>query len=78
MSSASTQRLAALGTLCRRPTVLLLPLAPFVLITFVAMLLTEGFLLAWRELRKRPDLRHRLWRAVFTRIGNPERMRHSG
>jgi hypothetical protein len=36
MSPASTQRLTALGTLCRRPTVLLLPLAPLVLIAFLA------------------------------------------
>jgi hypothetical protein len=31
---------------------------------FVAMLVTEGLLLAWRELRKRPELRRRLWRSL--------------
>jgi hypothetical protein len=37
MSSARTQRLTALGTLCRRPSALLLPLAPLVLIVFLAV-----------------------------------------
>ncbi len=31
---------------------------------FVAVLLAEGLLLAWRELRKRPDLRQTLWRSL--------------
>jgi hypothetical protein len=30
----------------------------------LAMLLAEGFLLAVRELRKRPDLRKKLWRSL--------------
>ena len=37
MSSARTQRLTAFGTLCRRPSALLLPLAPFVFIVFLAV-----------------------------------------
>jgi hypothetical protein len=31
---------------------------------FVAALLAEGLLLAWQEVRKRPDLRRKLWRIV--------------
>ena len=31
---------------------------------FVAMLVAEGLMLAWRELRKRPELRTRLWRSL--------------
>ncbi len=30
----------------------------------VAMLLAEGLLLAWKELRARPELRTRLWRSL--------------
>jgi hypothetical protein len=30
----------------------------------VAMLLTEGLLLAWRHLRARPELRRRLWQSL--------------
>ena len=30
----------------------------------VAMLVTEGLLLAWSELRKRPELRKTLWRSL--------------
>jgi hypothetical protein len=37
MSSVSTQRYAALGTLCRRPTALLLPLAPLVLLVLAGL-----------------------------------------
>jgi hypothetical protein len=33
---------------------------------FVAALLAEGLLLAWQELRKRPDLRQTLWRMLAT------------
>jgi hypothetical protein len=32
---------------------------------FVAALVAEGLLLAWTELRKRPDLRKRLLRSLF-------------
>jgi hypothetical protein len=31
---------------------------------FVAALLAEGLLLAWQELRKRPELRKKLWRSL--------------
>lgn len=34
---------------------------------FVAALLAEGFLLAWRELRARPEMRRKLWRALSSR-----------
>ena len=37
MSSASTQRYPALGTLCRRPTALLVPLAPLVLLVLAGL-----------------------------------------
>lgn len=30
----------------------------------VAMLVAEGLLLAWREVRKRPELRQRLWQSL--------------
>ena len=30
----------------------------------VAMLVAEGLMLAWRELRKRPELRQKLWRSL--------------
>ena len=30
----------------------------------VAMLLAEGLILAWRELRKRPELRQKLWQSL--------------
>jgi hypothetical protein len=30
----------------------------------LAMLLAEGLLLAWSELRKRPELRKRLWQSL--------------
>ena len=43
---------------------------------FVAALLAEGLLLAWQEVRKRPDLRHRLWRIVTTRARNIGRFRN--
>jgi hypothetical protein len=33
----------------------------------VAMLVAEGLMLAWRELRRRPALRHKLWQIVSTR-----------
>jgi hypothetical protein len=36
MSSAPTHRLAAIGTLCRRPAAVLIPLAPLVLLVFAA------------------------------------------
>jgi hypothetical protein len=39
MSPASTQRLTAIGTLCRRPTALLLPLTPLVLLVFAGILI---------------------------------------
>lgn len=35
---------------------------------FVAVLVTEGLLLAWRELRKRPALRRKLWRILTTNL----------
>ena len=38
----------------------------------VAMLLAEGLLLAWQELRKRPDLRRRAWR-MLTSMGSRAR-----
>jgi len=41
MSPASTQRLTALGTLCRRPTALLLPLTPLVLLVFAGLLIAR-------------------------------------
>jgi hypothetical protein len=31
---------------------------------FVAMLVTEGLLLVWKELRARPDLRRKLWQSL--------------
>ena len=31
---------------------------------FVAALLAEGLLLAWQELRARPELRKKLWRSL--------------
>ncbi len=37
MIPASTQRLTALGTLCRRPSALLLPLTPLVLLVFAGL-----------------------------------------
>ena len=40
---------------------------------FVAALLAEGFLLAWSELRKRPDLRQKLWHAVMDKARSPRR-----
>lgn len=40
MSSARTHRLAALGTLCRRPAAVLTPLALIVLLVFAVLLLT--------------------------------------
>jgi hypothetical protein len=43
---------------------------------FVAALLAEGLLLAWQELRKRPDLRQKLWRIVSARAGNLGPSRH--
>jgi hypothetical protein len=43
---------------------------------FVAALLAEGLLLAWQELRARPDLRHRLWRIVTTRARSLGRFRN--
>jgi hypothetical protein len=43
---------------------------------FVAALLAEGLLLAWQELRKRPDLRHKLWRIVTERARNLGRLRN--
>ena len=33
----------------------------------VAMLLAEGLMLAWRELRKRPELRKKLWQSLSAR-----------
>lgn len=33
----------------------------------VAMLVTEGLLLAWKELRARPELRRRLWQILAAR-----------
>jgi hypothetical protein len=33
----------------------------------VAMLVAEGLMLAWRELRKRPDLRRKLWQSLCAR-----------
>lgn len=42
MSTASTQRLTALGTLCRRPTALLLPLTPLVLLVFAGLLIARA------------------------------------
>jgi hypothetical protein len=33
----------------------------------LAMLVAEGLMLAWRELRKRPDLRRKLWQVVADR-----------
>ena len=32
---------------------------------FLAAVIAEGLLLAWTELRKRPDVRKRLWRSLF-------------
>ena len=34
---------------------------------FVAALVAEGLLLAWSELRKRPELRKKLWHALTTK-----------
>ena len=43
---------------------------------FVAALLAEGLLLAWQELRKRPDLRQTLWRIVSARVRSLGPSRH--
>ncbi len=42
----------------------------------VAALLAEGLLLAWQELRARPDLRHKLWRIMSTRARDLGRLRN--
>lgn len=42
MRTASTHRLVAIGTLCRRPWALLVPLAPLVLLVFIGMLLVSS------------------------------------
>lgn len=41
----------------------------------VAMLVTEGLLLAWQELRARPELRRKIWQAVIARHSLPGRVR---
>ena len=35
---------------------------------FVAALVAEGLLLAWQELRARPELRKRLWQSLFAKM----------
>jgi hypothetical protein len=57
MSPARTQRLTAIGTLCRRPSVLLLPLAPFVFITFA--LIAVGTIALQAMIAARSGLRAR-------------------
>jgi hypothetical protein len=42
MNPARTQRIATLGTLCRRPSALLLPFAPIVLLVFVIVTAVNG------------------------------------
>lgn len=54
MSSARTHRFEAIGTLCRRPSALLTPLAPIVLLVFAALLLI-GTLRAELERRAAAD-----------------------
>ena len=39
----------------------------------VAMLVTEGLLLAWKELRARPELRRKLWKSLTARPILPRR-----
>ena len=39
---------------------------------FLAALVAEGLLLAWAELRKRPDVRKRLLRSLFA--GTPRKL----
>ena len=40
---------------------------------FVAALVAEGLLLAWNELRKRPDLQQRAWRMLTASVRNRAR-----